>query len=60
VNNYDRSLIWLVLSVAMSRTYDSGSLAWWFWSALFVFWALVVIAIMAANVANLIKRRRSA
>ena len=60
MSNYDRSLIWLVLSVAMSRTYESGSLGWWFWSALFVFWALVVIAIMAANVANLIKRRRSA
>ena len=58
MSNYESALIWVVLSVAMSRTYDAGSFVWWFWNTIFLFWALVVVAAVAKDFASWIKERR--
>ena len=57
MTDYDRCFIWVVLSVAMSRTYDPGSAGWWFWNGVFLFWAVATVALVAKAVAVWFKQR---
>ena len=50
MDNLDRSVIWVVLAGAVSRTYDQGSLGWWFWTTLCLLWALVTIALIIKRI----------